>query len=64
MSKYESELLRRLASGEDVQKTTMWFIECMIRSNMADKDLSAFELRFVKQIDEAYARWKANRKLH
>ena len=64
MSKYEAELRRRLASGADVEKTAMWFIECMIRNNMAWKDLSVFEVRFVKRIHEGYARWMANRKLH
>ena len=64
MSKFEKELLRRLANGEDVQKTAMWFIKKAIEANLANKDLSAFEARFMKRIDEAYAQWKANRKVH
>jgi hypothetical protein len=64
MSKFEKELLRRLASGADVQETAMWFIKCAIVSNLADADLSAFEAKFMKRIDAAYSRWMANRKLH
>jgi hypothetical protein len=64
MSKYEAELLRRLASGEDVEKTAMWFMECVIKRNLDWKDLSVFEVRFMKRIHEGYTRWMANRKLH
>jgi len=64
MSKFESELLRRLARGDDVEKTAMWFVECMIRSNLDWKDLTAFEVRFVKRIHEGYVQWMAGRKLN
>jgi hypothetical protein len=64
VSEFEAELRRRLASGADVEKTAMWFIDCMIRSNMEWKDLSVLEVRFMKKIREGYVHWMANRKLH
>jgi flagellar motor switch protein FliG len=64
MSKFEKELVRRLANAEDVQETAMWFIKNAIEANLDNKDLSPFEARFMKRIDEAYARWKANRRVH
>ena len=64
MSKFESELRQRLASGADIEKTAMWFIDCMIKQRMEWKDLSVFEVRFVKRIREAYVQWMARRKLH
>ena len=64
MSKYESELRRRLASGEDIEETARWYIDCVIRHRMEWKDMSVLEVRFMKQYREGYLRWMANRKLH
>jgi hypothetical protein len=64
VSKYEAELRRRLASGADVEETANWFIDCMIKQRMEWRDLSVFEVRFVKRIREAYVQWMARRKLH
>ena len=64
MSKYEAELRRRLASGDDVEETANWFIDCVIKQRMEWKDLSVLEVRFMKRIHEGYTRWMANRKLH
>jgi len=64
MSKYEAELRRRLESGEDVEETANWFIDCMITSKMEWKDLSVLEVKFMKRIHEGYTRWMANRKLN
>ena len=64
MSKYEAELRRRLASGDDVEKTAAWFIDCMAKQRIEWKDLSVLEVRFMKRIHEGYTRWMANRKLH
>ena len=64
MSKYEAELRRRLETSIDDKATARWFIECMIKSNVAWKDLTVFEVRFMKRIEKAFSRWMANRKLH
>jgi len=52
------------ASGEDIKKTAMWFIECVLRHRLDWKDMSVLEVRFLKRYHEAYLRWMANRKLH
>ena len=64
MSKYESELRRRLASGEDIEETARWYIDCVIRHRLEWTDMSVLEVRFMKQYREGYLQWMANRKLH
>jgi hypothetical protein len=64
VSKYESELRRRLESGADIEETARWFIDCVIKHRMEWKDLSVLEVRFMKYYRECFNRWMAKRKLH
>ena len=64
MSKYESELRRRLESGADIEETARWYTDCVIRHRLEWKDLSVLEVRFMKLYREGFNRWMANRKLH
>jgi energy-converting hydrogenase A subunit M len=59
MSKFEKELRRRLASGDDVEETACWYIDCMAVGKVQNSDLTPFELKFWKQIVAAFIRWKA-----
>jgi hypothetical protein len=65
MSKYEAELRRRLALGEDhIEETTVWYMKCVAADKLEWKDMSVFEVRFWKQIHAGFERWRAIRKLH
>jgi hypothetical protein len=61
MGEFESELRRRLASGDSVEDTARWFIECMARTPRPD--LSPFETKFWRRIVAAYLKWRAGRTL-
>lgn len=62
MSKYASELYRRIASGDSLQKTAEWYIKCIANEpKIQDADFSPLERSFWNDIVEGYARW---RKLH
>jgi hypothetical protein len=57
MSKYASELYRRLASGDSLQKTAEWFIKCMANEpRIQDADFTPLERAFRNDIVEGYTR--------
>jgi len=58
MSVYETELRRRLASGEDIETTEEWFAERVAETPNAGSHLSEFEFEFFMGIREAFTRWR------
>jgi hypothetical protein len=63
MSKYEPELRRRLARGEPIETVVRWYLACAAADKQSDwKDLSVFEVRFMKQIESAFRKWQRTRK--
>jgi hypothetical protein len=59
MSKYEKELRRRLALGEDnLEATATWYMKCVAADKLEWKDMSVFEVRFWKRIYTAFGRWR------
>jgi hypothetical protein len=64
MSKYESELRRRLDSGADIEETARWYADCMIAGKVRNEDLTEFEMKFWKQYLLGYLRWMRNQSRH
>jgi hypothetical protein len=59
MSKYETELRRRLANGEPLDEVAMWYINCAAADEHSDwNDLSVFEVQFMKRIVKAFRKWQ------
>ena len=62
MSKYETELRRRLANGEPLDEVAMWYINCAAADEHSDwNDLSVFEVRFWERIEKAFRKWQRQR---
>ena len=58
MSIYSDELNQRLLSGEPIQVTRRWFMECMAKEpELYFNDLSPQEQKFLQEIYEACVAW-------
>jgi hypothetical protein len=55
VSKYEAELRRRLERGDDLTQIGLWYLGCLTESNIEWMELSPLELKFMRQIRDAYA---------
>ena len=65
MSKYHTELHRRLASDASISETAEWFMRCLANEpKIRDADLTPLELTFCQRIVKGYFQWKRTRILH
>jgi hypothetical protein len=57
MSKYKTELWRRLASGEPIEAVMHWYLRRVADDKPDWKDSSAFEAQFMREIERKYRKW-------
>jgi hypothetical protein len=54
MSKYESELRHRLASGEPIEAVERWYLNRVNADKFDWEDASAFEVQFMQEIERKF----------
>ena len=59
MSKLDAELRRRLKSGEPVERTRVWFLECI--RTYTPTDLTPLEQEFIDEAALAWFEWMRSR---
>jgi hypothetical protein len=66
MSKYATELNRRITSGEPTHVTRQWYLESIVKAkgDIDWSDLTPEEREFSHRMIEAFAEWKMQQRQH